>query len=258
MILRYGEHPSQYGELTLPDGPGPWPVAVVVHGGFWRPTYGLELGRPLAADLVEHGVAAWNVEYRRVGDDPVAGGGGWPTTCLDVAAAVDLLAGEGQRAAHQRLDLRRVVPIGHSAGGHLAGWLAARATLPSGAPGGAPVVKVSGFVSQAGVLDLADGARQHLGAGAVDALLGTRAGPEDVALASPVERVPLGVASVCLHGTADDVVPLRQSERFVAAATKAGDDARLVRLDGADHSDVVDPRLPAWAACREALLGLLR
>lgn len=256
MRLNYGSHPSQYGELTLPAGPGPWPVLVVVHGGFWRTAYGLELGRPLAADLVEHGVAVWNLEYRRVGDDPSAGGGGWPMTCLDVAAGVDLLASRGQQQAAGQLDLTRVVAIGHSAGGHLAGWLAARPTMPVGAPGSSPVVPLTGFVSQAGVLDLADGLRQQLGAGAVAAFLGSALG--ELALASPVERVPLGVPSVCVHGTADDVVPLRQSERYVAAATRAGDAARLVSLDGVDHSAVIDPRTDAWASCRDAALDLLR
>lgn len=257
MMLRYGSHPSQYGELTLPSTPGPWPVAVIVHGGFWRTAYGAELGRPLAADLVQHGVAAWNLEYRRVGDDPFGGGGGWPTTCLDVAAGVDVLASVGgQRAGNGQLDLSRVVPIGHSAGGQLAGWLAARATLPIDGPGASPIVPVTGFVSQAGVLDLADGLQQNLGAGAVAAFLGSA--PGGLALASPIERVPVGVPSVCVHGTADDVVPLRQSERYVAAATRAGDGARLIPLDGADHSAVIDPRTAAWAACRDAALELLR
>lgn len=262
-MLRYGDHPSQYGELTLPEAPGPWPVAVVLHGGFWRTVHGCELGAPLAADLAGHGVAAWNLEYRRVGDDPRAGGGGWPNTCLDVAAGVDLLATEGQRAAGGQLDLNRVVAIGHSAGGHLAGWLASRSTLPPGAPGARPTVAVTGFVSQAGVLDLADGYRQDLGAGAVAGFLGADVGsahgPASAwALASPIERVPLGVPSVCVHGDADDIVPLRQSERFVAAAREAGDSAELVTVPGADHFPLIDVSSPVWVTCRTTVLELLR
>jgi acetyl esterase/lipase len=113
---------------------------VVIHGGSWRPAYGADLACDLAEDLVRHGLAAWNLEYRRVGDDPDHGGGGWPATCRDVAAAVDLLAATGQTLAAGRLDLSRVVAIGHSAGGQLAGWLAGRGSLPADAPGASPVV----------------------------------------------------------------------------------------------------------------------
>ena len=181
--LAYGTHPSQFGELTLPAGAGPVrAVAVVVHGGFWRQAYGLELGRPLAAELVAAGWAVWNLEYRRVG-----GGGGWTATFDDVAAGLDTLAGAGQRAAGGRLPLDRVVAVGHSAGGQLAAWLAARPTLPAGAPGADPVVRLRGVVSQAGVLDLVDASAHGVGRGAVEDLLGARpelrAGPLPAGLA---------------------------------------------------------------------------
>jgi len=112
---RYGHHPSQFVELSLPPGSGTVPVVLVVHGGFWRTAYGAEYGRPLAADLAARGWAALNVEYRRVGHDQQAGGGGWPRTAQDVAAALDSLAGTGQQHASGRLDLARVVGLGHSA-----------------------------------------------------------------------------------------------------------------------------------------------
>lgn len=248
--LTYGDHPSQFGELTMPTGEVRG-VVVVVHGGFWRQAYGLELGRPLATDLAAAGLAAWNVEYRRVG-----GGGGWPATFEDVAAAVDLLAGPAQQAAGGRLPLDRVVAVGHSAGGHLATWLAARPGLPAGAPGAAPSVRLRGVVSQAGVLDLVDGAERSVGAGAMQDLLGGEpaAVPDRYALASPIARLPLGVPVVCVHGTADRNVPIRQSERFVAAAGAA---AELVSLPGVDHFAVIDPGTPAWAECRSAVERLL-
>jgi acetyl esterase/lipase len=244
--IAYGDHSSQFGELTLPAGP-PRAVVVVVHGGFWRQRYGLELGRPLAADLAAVGYAAWNVEYRRVG-----GEGGWPATFDDVAAAVDVLAGP----AAGLLPLDRVVAVGHSAGGQLATWLAARPGLPADAPGAAPAVCLRGVVSQAGVLDLVDAERNGVGNGAASDLLG--GGPDDVpdryALASPVERLPLGVPVVCVHGTADLNVPIRQSERFVAAA---GEEAELVTLPGADHFAVIDPASAVWKACRDGVERLL-
>ena len=256
-VIRYGNHPSQYGSLSLPSTPGPWPVVVIVHGGFWRTAYGAELGEPLAAELVQHGFAAWNLEYRRVGDDSKAGGGGWPTTCLDVAAGVDALAGPGQEAAGGRLDLSRVVALGHSAGGHLVGWLAGRGVRGAAAPGGSPLVPITGFVSQAGVLDLELAMADNLGAGAAQAFLGDRAGDAaEVALASPVVSVPTSVPSVCVHGTADDVVPINQSESYLAAATAAGDRCRLVPVSGADHSAPIDVSSAAWAACLAAALEL--
>lgn len=255
MRLTYGTDPSQFGELTLPPGDGPVRgVVVVVHGGFWRSSYGLELGRPLAADLANSGLAAWNVEYRRVGN-----GGGWPATFDDVAAAVDVLAGPGQDAAGGRLALDRVVAVGHSAGGHLAAWLAARPGLPAGTPGAAPAVRLRGAVSQAGVLDLVDAAERGVGRGAVEDLLG--GSPTDVpdryALASPAARLPMGTPVVAVHGTADGNVPIRQSDRFVLAARAAGDPAEIVRLDGVEHFAVIDPGTEAWRACRDAAERLL-
>lgn len=258
-IVRYGTHPSQHAVLSLPDGQGPWPVAVVIHGGFWRTAHGADLAFDLAEDLVQHGFAAWNLEYRRVGDDPDRGGGGWPATCLDVAAAVDLLATTGQTLATGRLDLSRVIAIGHSAGGHLAGWLAGRGSLPANAPGGSPVVPLAGFLSQAGVLNLTLAMRENTGAGAVRNFLGAWANdPRAREMACPSALLPTGVPSVCVHGTADDDVPLSQSQSFVAAARSAGDESRLLVLPGADHYTLIDATSRAWASCRNAIRELAR
>jgi acetyl esterase/lipase len=244
----YGPDAGQFGELTLPAGDGPVPVVMVVHGGFWRSSFGLELGRPLAVDLAGAGVAAWNVEYRRVGS-----GGGWTATFDDVAAALDRLAG-----LDPRLDLDRVVAVGHSAGGHLAAWLAARPGLPAGAPGavgagGGRTVRLRGAVSQAGVLDLVDAVEQGVGGSAVTDLIGGTPArfPDRYALASPVARVPIGVPVVSVHGTDDVNVPIRQSERFAAAS---GDE--LVTLPGVEHFAVIDPGTEAWRICREAAIRL--
>ena len=254
----YGDHPAQFAELSLPSGASTVPVVVIVHGGFWRDSYGAELGRPLARDLVNRGWAALNVEYRRVGANKQAGGGGWPTTCLDVAAAVDGLGVQGQRLAGGRLDLSRVVALGHSAGGHLAGWLASRAHQPTGAPGADPQVTLSGAVLQAGVLDLEGGYKADLGLGAVAAFMGgsPKDLPEAYAQASPVARVPLHVPTVCVHGRADEVVPINQSQVFLAAAQQAGDTCELQAFDGG-HSDLIDTSTQAWELCVEALERLL-
>lgn len=253
--LRYGPDPAQFGVLHLPAGAETaLPVVVVVHGGYWRQSYGLELGTPLAVDLTNRGVAAWNIEYRRIG-----GGGGYPATFADVAAAVDLLADAGQSAAGGRLDLDRVVLVGHSAGGHLAVWATSRERLGAGAVGADPTVRPRGAVAQAGVLDLVAGAAADLGGGAVVDLLGGPPATQAAryALASPSVLVPASAPVVCVHGDADTVVPLDQSERYVRAATAARGTARLRVLPGVDHFAVIDPADPAWEAVRNEVLGLL-
>jgi len=254
----YGDQPSQWAELTLPAGNARVPVVVIVHGGFWRTQYGAELGQPLAADLVPRGWATLNLEYRRVGRDQTAGGGGWPKTGLDVAAAVDMLKTRGQELAGGRLELTRVVGLGHSAGGQLVGWLAGRATLPGPAPGSAPVVRLSGVVAQAGVMDLVGAANDAVGGLAVPDLMGGHPGrlAEAYAWASPLARLPLRVPSVCVHGAADTIVPLTQSERFVEAAQAAGDTSELRRFAG-DHFAPITVGTPAWTLCVEALSRLL-
>ncbi|QBR93255.1 alpha/beta hydrolase [Nocardioides euryhalodurans] len=231
--LRYGEDPSQLGELTLPGGT-PRGVVVVVHGGFWKSAYDLSLGRPLAASLVEEGWAAWNLEYRRVGN-----GGGTPQTFDDVAAGIDRLAGV------DGLDTSVVLTLGHSAGGHLATWAAGRRDAR---------VPVTGVVSQAGVLDLVRADEQSLGGGAVAALLGHPAGPGDAAY-DPAQQVPLDVPVRCVHGRDDDIVPLEQSQRYVDAATAAGADATLTEVDG-DHFVVIDPGSDSWRVQLDLLDGL--
>ena len=238
--VEYGTDPAQFVELSLPapaPGARPIPVAVIIHGGFWRDAFDLSLGRPLAWTLPRRGWAALNIEYRRVGS-----GGGDPTTLDDVGAAIDVLAGPVGDLAGQAgvpLDLARVVTIGHSAGGHLAAWAATRVD---------PVVAVAGAVAQAGVLDLRTAATDQLGGGATQAFLGGE--PDDIpdryAAASPIERLPLGVPILCVHGRDDAIVPLTQSEAFVTAATAAGDAAELAVVEG-DHFVVIDPAKAAWA-----------
>lgn len=244
----YGADPSQFGELYLPDLPANDKVAgiaVVIHGGFWSADYDLSLGAPLAADLAARGYAAFNLEYRRVGN-----GGGWPTTLHDVAAGIDALGALD-------LDVSRVVAIGHSAGGQLAAWAAGRARLPASAPGHAPRVAVTAVVSQAGVLDLATAEAQGVGGTAEsDFLGGTPASvPERYATADPIAQVPLPVPVLCVHSRADQAVPFAQSTAYVAAARAAGATANLTEVQG-DHFALIDPRSAAWMTVVAALPGL--
>ena len=245
VTYRYGAAPDQVGELWLPDGAAAGTV-VVIHGGFWRARYDLSLGRPLAADLAARGYAAWNLEYRRA-----LAGGGWPGTFADVAAGIDLLA-------TLPVDSSRVVTVGHSAGGHLATWAAGRGKLPPGAPGANPAVAVTGVIAQAGVLALADCARDRLGEDAAIKLMGGGPDelPEPYLLADPMTWLPSPASVVCLHSHADQRVPYSYSERYVAADAAAGGRARLVETFG-DHFTLIDPATPDWAVAVAALPELL-
>lgn len=248
--LAYGAHDDAFGDLWLPSGGGPFPAVILVHGGFWRAQYALDLMDGLAASIASAGWAAWNVEYRRVG-----AGGGYPETFDDVAAAVDHLAG-----ADLPIDLDRVAIVGHSAGGHLAVWAASRGSLAPGTDWADPLVRPGLAVSQAGVLDLVDCAAQGVGGSACRDLVGGMPDevPERYARTSPAALAPTDATVVAVHGTADTIVPLRQSERYVAAAEAVGGRARLRTVEGADHFDVIDPDHEAWAVVLEELEHHLR
>ena len=251
---RYGSDESQYGELYLPAGDRRPGTVIVIHGGFWRARYAADLGAPLAEDLAARGWAAWNLEYRRVGN-----GGGWPATLADVAAGIDLLAElDPLTDGRPGLDLDRVVTIGHSAGGHLATWAAGRADLPAGTVGAAPRVRVTGVIAQAAVLDLVRAAADGLGATAVPDFLGGMPDevPERYRLASPREHIPLAVPVRCVHARDDDTVPFSQSVDYVRTARAAGADAALVEVSGG-HFDVIDRTSTAWQAAVDLLPGLL-
>ncbi|GAA3522104.1 alpha/beta hydrolase [Aeromicrobium panaciterrae] len=229
--ITYGDDPSQLAELTRARGQASKGVVVVIHGGFWRSTYDLSLGRPLAADLAAHGWDAYNLEYRRVGN-----GGGWPATFEDVSAGIDALA------AIDGLNTSTVITLGHSAGGHLAVLAAGRTDA---------AVPVTAAISQAGVLDLRAAIDDNLGSGAVNAFLaGAPIGPAD-----PTSQTPLDVPVRCVHGEDDDTVPVSQSVSYVDRAKRAGADAEIVRVEG-DHFVVIDPSSQAWVRTLEILEAL--
>ena len=242
----YGSHPSQLGELFLPSGAGPHPVCVVVHGGYWRAQYDRSLMTGVCDDLAAHGVAAWNVEYRRVGN-----GGGWPETFLDVAAGIDALA-----ELDAPLDLSVVLAVGHSAGGQLALWAAARSTLPDDVPGAAPRVAITAAVSQAGVLDLTLAAGLMPSSTPTRALLGDPTSNYDrYVVASPRERLPLGIPQLVLHGDQDDSVSMRIATSYATAARNAGDACELRVLTHTGHFEHIDTGAEAWHVAREWLVG---
>jgi acetyl esterase/lipase len=208
-VLRYGEHPSQFCELY--DVPEPAGVAVLVHGGFWRARYGLDLERSLAEDLVARGWAVWNVEYRRLGE-----GGGWPESFDDVCAAIEALP----------VATERIVAIGHSAGGHLAVRAAAE-------------VPLSGVVSQAGALDLYELWRRGTSDHVVRQFLGGSPDevPERYEAATPR---PPGVPLLLTHGELDADVSVEISRGFGSG--------ELVVIDDEGHMEHLEPGSKCWRA----------
>jgi acetyl esterase/lipase len=250
--IAYGKDQNEFGELRLPKGPGPHPVAIIIHGGCWLAEYGLSYMGHLSANLTEAGVATWSIEYRRVGNE----GGGWPGTFEDAALATDYVR---TLAKTYPLDLNRVVAVGHSAGGHLVLWLAARHRLPKDhSLYSANPLALSGVVPLAGITDL-----RQTGTACdanIDQLMGGSAGDQAArySLASPIELLPMGAKQIIVHGEIDNLVPQKMARDYTEAAKKKGDDAKLVIIEKAGHFEIVDPMSTAWPVVKNEVLGLLK
>jgi acetyl esterase/lipase len=257
-VIAYGPGPMRFGQLWRPAGAGPHPVVVMIHGGCWLASLpGVELMAYAADDLRRRGIAVWNIEYRRVGGD----GGGYPGTFQDVGLAVDHLR---VMARAEHLDLRHVVAVGHSAGGHLALWAAARGRLLRQDRLFAPdPLPLSGVVSLAGIDDLAAYRASGLdacgGADTIDQLIDAagRRGQAVYADTSPAAMLPIHMPQAIISGALDPIVPPRFGDGYAAKARAAGDPVRTATLPGAGHFELIDPRSEAWphiAATIEAML----
>lgn len=237
--IHYGKDALQFGDLRIPKGKGSFPLVVNLHGGFWKAQYDLEHNGHRCEALRGKGVATWSLEYRRIGN----AGGGWPGTLEDVKAGAEYVK---ELAKQCPLDLKRVIAMGHSAGGHLALYLGSEARW------------LKGIVSLAGVADLRRALELNLSRGIVKEFLG--GGPEQVPeryrAASPIERLPLRKPAVLIHGEGDSVVPVEIAQRYADAAKKAGDTVQLDRLPGG-HFELIDPLSQQWATVERWVLELL-
>jgi acetyl esterase/lipase len=248
--LSYGEGPLQFGDLRLPKGEGPFPVVIVIHGGCWLAEYDLGYMSSIADALTESGFATWSIEYRRVGDD----GGGWPGTFQDVADGADHLL---EIALEHSLDLDRVAAFGHSAGGHLALWLAGRKWLdPEDPLRGEGPLALNGVVALAGITDLAAYAAPDGCGSAVSVLIGGEPPevPERVRRASPIQMVPSGMTQTLVIGEHDSIVPADQAQTFADAARRMGDAVDVIEISGAGHFELVDPTHHGFAVIRYAVV----
>ncbi len=251
--VRYGDGQFHFGDVRVPKGDGPFPFVMNIHGGFWRSAYDLHHAGHLCAALARAGIATWNIEYRRLGNP----GGGWTGTFEDVARAADFLPTLAQEVP---LDVGRAVVMGHSAGGHLALWAAARPRFSADNPFATPhAFAFQGVVSLAGVADLARAWELGLSSRVVDDLLG--GSPTDRAeryrVASPIELVPIAVPQILIHGEMDTIVPLEIAERYYRTAHSAGDNVRLERLPRAGHFELIDPFAEEWAVMLKAVQSLV-
>lgn len=243
----YGDDPLQFGELRLPEGAGPHPVVILIHGGCWLAEYDITHIRKLAAAMTRSGVATWTLEYRRVGNP----GGGWPGTFEDIARGADHLR---VLAEEIPLDLSRVLAAGHSAGGHLALWLGAR----KGELFGEDPVRPRAILGLAPAPDLAYLHEKGVCGNVVDSLMGGPPGSqgERYRKASVTELVPLGVPQVLVLGRFDEGwTPV--GRRYYQAALGAHDDVRAIEAPESGHFEMIDPDSTTWPLVEGAMLDLL-
>ncbi|MEP7242719.1 MAG: alpha/beta hydrolase [Gammaproteobacteria bacterium] len=257
--IPYGKDPLQFGDLYLPKAGGKHPLVVLVHGGCWMSRYPLDQLGQFARAINAEGFAVWNLEYRRVGN-----GGGWPVTWQDVAQGTDFAR---ELASRYPLDLSRVVIVGHSAGGHLAAWLASRARVPAGSDiSSSNPLRPIGAVVIAGVPDMRAAVEGDLRKGLAECTEATREimggrpaqVPDHYRAGSPIELLPTGVPQWNLVGSEDKPLRIEQLRRYVAAAKAAGDPAQLTVVEGAGHFEMTDSTGPYWHYTHDAIVNAMK
>lgn len=243
VTIAYGDDAMQKIDLWRPSGAGPHPVVVMVHGGCWQTSIAdRRLMDWAAADLRDQGIAVWNIDYRGVDRD----GGGYPGTFADVAAAADRLAIDGPKLG---LKIDRVVAVGHSAGGHLALWLAGRARLPATSPlRSATPLPIAHVISLGGLPDLAAteaSPENGCGTDIVGRLVG-RDRVDRFADTSVPRLLPLGVPQELIHGRDDRIIPHALATGYLEQARTAGDPVRLQMIADTGHVELIAPGSAAW------------
>lgn len=246
----YGTDPQQFGDLYLPASAPPHRAIILIHGGGYRAMYDLKPMGSVARALADDGFAVWNIEYRRAGN-----GGDFPNMFLDVAAAADHMR---RLADRRQLDLNSVISVGHSAGGHLALWLAGRRKIPAASPlYAADSLPIAGVVALAPIADARFAVEKALSSEALLLVMG--GGPEHAPAnydaGSPSSLLPLGKPQAHIVGT-EDVAIMNNVKHYLAAARSAGDKPQLIEAPQVGHFEIVSSEAPAFRITREAICNM--
>ena len=255
--IQWGPGATDVADLWLPEGEGLHPVVLMVHGGCWQKSVSDRTVMNWAAeDLRRQGIAVWNIEYRGVDEE----GGGYPGTFLDVAHAADALR---DQAAAYNLDLNRVAAFGHSAGGHLALWIAARHKLPANSPMRMDnPLKLVGVINSGGLADL-KASRGVAPRSCLSEIYGQLVGDisstrsDVLSDTSPAEMLPLKVRQISVNGHDDGLAPPVLGESYTRRARAAGDSADVVVVLNTGHVELVSPGTEVWDIETAALKDML-
>jgi acetyl esterase/lipase len=246
-VIAYGDDPLQFGELRLPEGAGPFPVVVFIHGGCWMSEYDIGHSRKLADAFPKKGIAVWSLEYRRIGDP----GGAWPGTFDDIEAGFAHLS---ELVDEYSLDPDRVVLAGHSAGGHLALWMAQR--IEEQQP--ANVIKPRGVLGLAPAPDLEYLYEHGTCGNAAELLMGgsPEEYPERYAYGSVANRIPESTPQIAVVGKYDETWrPV--GVRYATAATEKGAPIEVIDAPESGHFEMIDPDSSTWPLVLDAARRLL-
>lgn len=231
--IQYGKKLDQYGDLRLPAGSGPFPVAIVVHGGNWSAVVNSDYMAPVAELLTKAGFATWNIEYSRIGS-----GGGWPGSFQSIGAATDFLR---ELAKKYPLDLDRVMAVGHSSGGHFVLWMLSRQNIRTSSELYSPnPLRLKGALSLDGSPDIEGFGNLPRGKVIIPQLIGSSDPAvisERLKDISPILLLPTGGKSVIVSQDSDRA-PLQKE--YIKRAKSSGDSAVYDISCPANHFTTTD------------------
>jgi len=269
--ISYGLDPLQYGELYLPAGDGPFPVVTFLHGGCWRSSEGMiNSYRAMSKAMTEHGIAAWNLQYRGA----TSPGGGWPGTWQDIANGFDALK---KVAESYPVDLQQVVVVGHSSGGHFGAWLAMRSQLPPNSEiyvepqvNLMALVMTDAYINPLMIDSIGETGEMYCGEPLLEKLVGgsVEDNIDNFLQISPLEWLPWGIPQEYVVSTyrypvslprvlAQGKTSMRTPPDYPALAVIAGDEINVRLISNESHGGFTREGSRGYDAAISAVLRLL-